>query len=391
MPGVVVPGIHTLLTIAGFACVGLAACYGVLTTIAVLVWRARRPAMHPRVMPPVTLLKPLCGAEPGLYAHLRSFCVQDYSEFQIVFGVRDPADAALAVVSRLQAEFPRLPIDVAVNPQLHGSNYKISNLINMVALARHDVLAIADSDTSVGADYLRSVTGPLLERQVGLVTCLYCDVPTAGIWSRLGAMYINEWYMPSVQLAWLFGHERYASGQTLCLRRQTLESIGGFEAMRDHLADDYRLGELICAQGMRIVLSPTEVLAEHHEPDFESLTRHELRWMRTIRALRPRSFCLLFLSFTLPLAGVGLALAASGHALSPAVWTLFDIALAARLVPHFAHRAGGIRRRLADLWLVPVRDGLLGWFWLQSFFGSKVTWRGGEFDVDANGIMHRSP
>jgi ceramide glucosyltransferase len=391
MPSAAVPGIHSFLTIIGFACLALAAFHGILTSIAALVWRVHRPSTQSRVMPPVTLLKPLCGAEPGLYAHLRSFCVQDYRELQIVFGVRDPSDAALAVVERLRAEFPGLPIDVAIDSQLHGSNYKISNLINMVAFARHDVLAIADSDTSVGGDYLHSVIAPLLDTRVGLVTCLYRDVPTPGIWSRLGAMYINEWYMPSVQLAWLFGHQQYASGQTLCLRRQTLEAIGGFQAMADHLADDYRLGELVRAQGMRIVLSPTEVAAEHHEPDLDSLTRHELRWMRTIRALRPLSFRLLFLSFTLPLALLGLALAASEHTLSAAVWTLFVVAIAARLILHFVHRAGSSGTRLSDLWLVPVRDGLLGWFWLLSLFGSRITWRGDEFDVDADGILHRSP
>ncbi len=391
MPSIVVPAMHTCLTFVALACLALAACYGVLTVLGVLAWRMQRPAPHPRLMPPVTLLKPLCGAEPGLYAQLRSFCVQDYRDYQIVFGVRDPADPALAVVQRLQAEFPRLPIDVVVNPQLHGSNYKVSNLINMVAHARHDVLAIADSDTSVGAEYLRCVTAPLLERQIGLVTCLYRDVPTPGLWSRLGAMYINEWYMPSVLLARLFGHDRYASGQTLCLRRQTLEAIGGFAAIANHLADDYRLGELICAQGLKIVLSPTAVDAQHHEPNLDSLMHHELRWMRTIRALRPRSFCLLFLSFTLPLALAGIALAASAHALSPVAWALFATAAGSRLVLYFAHRSGIARSRWSELWLIPLRDSLLSGFWLLSFFGSRVTWRGGAFDVDADGIMHRSP
>jgi ceramide glucosyltransferase len=392
MPSIVVPAMHTCLMYAGFACLALAASYGALTMLGVLVWRIQRPSSsHPRIMPPVTLLKPLCGAEPGLYAQLRSFCVQDYHQFQVVFGVRDPADPALAIVQRLRAEFPRLPIDVVINPQLHGSNYKVSNLINMIPQAHHEVLAIADSDTSVNADYLRCVTAPLLDRQVGLVTCLYRDVPTSGVWSRLGAMYINEWYMPSVLLARLFGHDRYASGQTLCLRRQTLQAIGGFEAIANHLADDYRLGELVCALGLKIVLSPTAVDAEHHEQDLDSLMHHELRWMRTIRTLRPRSFRLLFLSFTLPLALAGFMLAAAAHALTGAAWVLLGIAVLSRLVLHRVHRTGGHGARWADLWLIPLRDAMLSGFWLLSFFGSRVTWRGGEFDVDADGIMHRSP
>jgi ceramide glucosyltransferase len=388
------PYVHWSIAVLGLACLGAAACYSVLTLAAVLVWRLRRPTLHPRIMPPVTLLKPLCGAEHGLYERLRSFCQQNYREFQIVFGVRDPVDPALIVVQRLQQEFPSLSIDVVASPQLHGSNYKISNLINMVAGARHDVLIVADSDTFVGPNYLRSVTAPLLDRNVGLVTCPYRDVPTARVWSRLGAMYINEWYMPSVLLSWLFGGNCYASGQTLCLRRQTLEAIGGFQSITNHLADDYRLGELIRSTGLKIVLSPTVVLAEHDEPDLDALTRHELRWMRTIRMLRPRSFRLLFLTFSVPMAIIGFALsaAAAEPILTLTARWLLAIAVAARLAVHFAHRIktdqASNRSALADLWLIPVRDALLGWYWFVSFLSSRVSWRGGEFDVDADGIMH---
>jgi ceramide glucosyltransferase len=239
----------------------------------------------------------LCGAEPGLYEHLRSFCRQDYPEFQIVFGLRDAADPACSVVERLRAEFPSLPIDIVVNPQQHGCNHKTSNLINMLVRARHDVLAMADSDVFVGPDYLRTVTAPLMDRNVGLVTCIYQDIPTGWIWSRLGAMYINEWYVPMVLLGWLFGNQSYASGQTLCLRQETLQAIGGLQAISNHLAEDYRLGELIRGLGQRIELSHYVVKGLHHEKDLDALARHELRWMRTLRALRPRSFRLFFLTF----------------------------------------------------------------------------------------------
>ncbi len=195
-----------------------------------------------------------------------------------------------------------MPIELVINPQLHGSNCKISNLINMLPYARHDMLVMADSDAFVGPDYLASVTAPLLDRDIGLVTCIYRGMPTSGIWSRLGAMYINEWYIPSVLLAWLFGHQGYVSGQTACLRRETLQAIGGLRMLANHLADDYRLGELVRRLGLRIVLSPYVVDGEHHEPTYDSLTRHELRWMRTIRVLRPNSFRFLFVGFSLPLA-----------------------------------------------------------------------------------------
>ena len=378
--------IQPVLTVVGFASLALAASYAVLTVVAVLVWRAKKGPQSLRSLPPVTMLKPLCGAEPGLYEHLRSFCRQDYPEFQILFGVREPGDPACAVVKRLAAEFPSLPIELVINPQLHGNNLKISNLINMLSAARHDVLAIADSDAFVAPDYLNSVTAPLLEPGVGLVTCLYRGTPTPKMWSRLGAMYINEWYLPSVILAWLFGHEGYVSGQTVCVRRETLGAIGGLQALADYLADDHRLGELVRGSGLRIVLSHYVVQGEHHEPSFESLTRHELRWMRTIRVLRPRSFVFIFITFSVPLAVFGIALALPKSSLSWAAWMLFGTTLIARLVLHFVYRRGD-RAPLADLWLLPVRDLLICWVWWRSFFTSRVTWRGNEFDVDANGVM----
>jgi ceramide glucosyltransferase len=382
------PSAQLLITLVGFACLGSAAGYALIAVVAALAWRmqSRRKISRPR--PPVTVLKPLCGAEPGLYEHLRSFCRQDYPEFQIVFGVRDPSDPACAVVKRLAAEFPSLPIELVIDPRLHGNNLKISNLINMLPYARHDLMAMADSDAFVESDYLATVTAPLLDPKVGLVTCIYRGMPTQRLWSRLGAMYINEWYVPSVLLAWLFGHQGYVSGQTICLRRDTLQTIGGLGALADHLADDYRLGELVRGLGLRIVLSPYTVKGVHHEPNLGSLTRHELRWMRTIRVLRPHSFRLIFLTFSLPLAALGIAAAAAGSALSAAAWALFGTTALARLVLHFVHRLGDHRAAISDLWLLPLRDLLICWVWCRSFFTSHVTWRGNEFDVDADGVMH---
>jgi ceramide glucosyltransferase len=383
------PNFHLLITFVGFTCLLIAAAYGTLALIAVLVWQDRRTQAGAPRLPPVSVLKPLCGLEPGLYENLRSFCQQDYPEYQIVFGVLDRRDPALAVVARLRAEFPSLPIEVVINPQQHGSNCKTSNLINMVARARHDVLAMADSDACVEPDYLSIVTAPLRDEAVGLVTCVYRSVPTRPIFSRLGAMYINEWYMPSVLVAWLFGYQGYVSGQTLCVRRDTLRAIGGLEAIADHLADDHQLGERVRGLGLRIVLSPYMPSVEHHEPSFGSLSRHEVRWMRTLYVLRPRCFPLIFLSFSLPLALLGIVLATGAQFLATLAWTLFGIAVATRLALHLSHRFHRDRPPFSDLWLVPGRDLLLCWVWCRSLFTSRITWRGNQFDVDARGVMHR--
>jgi ceramide glucosyltransferase len=383
------PTLHPLAEVVGVTSLAIAAGYSLLTLLAVSFWRLRRKPQAPPVLPAVTILKPLCGAEPGLYENLRSFCEQDYPEFQVVFGVRDRNDPALAVARRLTAEFPQLSIDIVIDPQQHGTNRKVSSLINMLAMARHDVIAMVDSDARVGPDYLRAVSAPLSDKEVGMVTCPYHGEPTEPVWSRLGAMYVNEWYMPSVLMAWLFGHHCYVSGQTMCLRRDTLAALGGLETLANHLADDYRLGELVRGLGLRIALSSYSPEAEHHEPTLDLLLRHELRWMRTLRVLRPKSYRYLFFSFSLPLALLGLALCAPESTLA-APRVLFEVTLLARLGLHILHRLNGTRPLLADLWLLPARDLLICWIWCRSFSASRVSWRGNEFDVDARGIMHRS-
>jgi ceramide glucosyltransferase len=203
-------------------------------------------------------------------------------------------------------------------------------------------------------------------------------------------MYINEWYAPSVLLAWLFGHQSYVSGQTMCLMTRTLQRLGGFTALANHLADDYRLGELVRGLGLRIVLSPYPVSTADHEPSLDLVTRHELRWMRTLRVLRPKSFCWIFPTFGVPLAAISFAAACAATPRPAYAGALFATAVVARLAMYFLHRIRGTQPLLLDLWLVPFRDVLLCWVWFRSFFGSRVTWRGQTFDVDPDGVMHRS-
>jgi ceramide glucosyltransferase len=381
--------IHVLIGILGIATLALAAAYTLLALVAVLVWGRRKAAAAAFGLPPVTVLKPLCGAEPGLYENLRTFCLQEYPQFQIVFGISEDTDPALAVVTRLVREFPALAIELVINPQQHGHNRKISSLINMLEHADHDMLVMADSDAFVRPDYLTSVTAPLLDRKVGLVTCLYHGEPTRPVWSRLGAMYINEWYMPSVLLAWLFGHQNYVSGQTLCMRRDTLQAIGGLRGIADHLADDYELGQQVRRLGLRIVLSSYVLKAEHHEPTLQSLVGHELRWMRTLCVLKPRSFRFIFFTFSLPLALLGLLLVIPESYFTTVALPLFQVTVAARLALHLEHRIRDRRPLFADLWLLPARDLLICWVWCRSFFIYRFTWRGSDFHVGADGIMRK--
>jgi len=383
------PLFHELLGLMGIGLLCAAAGYESFAAVAVLVFEVRRRLRVParRDRPPVTMLKPLCGAEPGLYENLRSFCLQDYPRYQIVFGVQEATDPALAVVRRLRLEFPALPMDIVVNGLQHGSNRKISSLINMLPCAEHDILMISDSDARVDPDYLSSMVSPLEDPAVGLVTCIYRGMPAPGVWSRLGAMYVNDWYMPSVLVAWLFGHREYASGLTLCLRRETLMATGGLHRLSNHLADDYELGALVRGTGLKIALSSRVPRTGHAEPDFEHLVAHETRWMRTIRVLRPKSFRFLFLSFGLPLAAIGFWFSAELQSVATERAMLLGAAIVARFLPFIVSRLRSRELSFTDLWLLPVRDLLLCWVWWRASRTSVVTWRGNEFAVDAQGIM----
>lgn len=378
-----------LAGLLGLLLLGISGGYGIMALAARAVWKfagAARP-QPPATQTAVTVLKPLCGAEVRLYENLRSFFLQNYREFQLVFGVRDDTDPAAAVVRRLAEEFPAVPVELVIDRSQHGSNQKVNNLINMLPFAKHDILIIVDSDAEVGTDYLATIVAALQEKNVGLVTCTYHSIPTRGLWSRLGAMYINEWYIPSVLLAWLFGHRGFASGQTLCLRRRTLDGLGGLHPIRDHLADDYELSARVRAAGLKTVLSGYVTRSQHHEPTLQDLLDHETRWMRTLRALRPVEYRLLFFSFGLPLSLLGLALTLSLPALAVPAAALFSVAVLARLALHVAAHWEDKRAILSDLLLIPARDLLLLRVWWRALRTSHVSWRGRRFTINAQGLM----
>ncbi|WP_345810667.1 bacteriohopanetetrol glucosamine biosynthesis glycosyltransferase HpnI [Paraburkholderia sp. PREW-6R] len=377
-------------------CAG-ASLYATLAALAMPFFAARRDgartAPH-RTAPAfakvgVSVLKPLCGVEPRLYENLRTFCYQRHGHFQLVLGVSSPDDPAVAVVRRLQAAFPRHDIELAIDTRVHGSNLKVSNLINMAGRARHDVIVIADSDIAVEPDYLDTVAAPLADPQVGVVTCLYVAQGVGGFWPRVGALFINEWFAPSVRVAHAAGSRRFGFGATLALRRATLDRIGGFAALKNCLADDYWLAEHVRTLGLRTVLSRVMVATDVIEPTFAALWQRETRWLRTIRSLNPAGFAFLFVTFTSPwlLAGAWLAGIVHPHGwASPVALSTAStvVGCAARLLLHW--RAARHERTFwRDLPLVPLRDALLALQWCAAAFGSHVVWRGARMPVQTSG------
>jgi len=365
------------LIFSGYALALAAMAYSLIGAFATRR-RGSPAADNPEVSPPITVLKPLCGAEPETYECLRSFCEQAYPKYQVVFGVSDPLDPAVAIVHRLQREFPRLDLVLAVERRQHGSNRKVSNLINMMSFARHDYLIVSDSDVKVESDYLSNLIPPLLDAGVGIVTCAYRGVPRSGIWSLLGSMYINEWFMPSVRVAALLGYRSFAFGVTIGIRRDTLAKIGGFHSVSSQLADDYRLGELTRGLGLRTILSPVEVDTFVGERSAADLIAHELRWRRTIRNLNPYGYGFSFVTFGFPVTALQLVLARG----APAAAIFAATSLASVLIHLNTRRPSDSGFRLL---LVPIRDVLHFGLWMWSFATRRVQWRNDHFHVDRDG------
>ena len=361
------------------ACAGLMG-FGLLQSAAGLLALSRFRRLRPvpaSGSPPVTVLKPLHGDEPLLEEALASVCAQDYPTFQIVFGVQDSADPALAVISRLRARFPQADIDVVVDPTRHGSNGKVSNLINMLPAARHEVLVIADSDIHAAPGYLREVVSRLLEPDVGLVTTLWAGhTATQTLAGRLGAAFINRDFLPGAALGRAFGRQD-CLGATMALTRATLDRVGGFAALASHVADDAILGKLVRAQGLEVALADTIPATTVPETTLPDLFAHELRWARTVRSVEPVGFALTSLQY--PLFWAALAVGLSGGA--PWAWTALCGAWLVRgLIAHGFDRVLRVASPLT-IWCLPLRD-LLSMAVLAASYGSdRVAWRGQEHRV----------
>jgi ceramide glucosyltransferase len=342
---------------------------------------ARAPRLDPNE-PPVTVLKPLCGEDHDLEANLRSFCRQNYKHFQIVFGVRDARDPAVASVRRLMAEFPSADLALVTDGRQRGRNLKVANLQNMLPRARNDILVIADSDMRVDPDYLAAVAAPLADPKVGIVTCLYRGRPAGGFWSELACLHVNHGFLPMAALASAIGAGAGCFGASIALRRETLARVGGLGAIEDDLADDYALGAAVRRAGGRIELSPHLVDNVISEPSLAALFRHELRWARTIRLVAPFGFVGSIVTQPVIMA----AFAAATGALPIAAPAMLGIALLCRGAAVAAtDRALGLPP--SPLYLMPLRDVLSFAVFVASFFARKVAWRDRTFRVGPGGEL----
>jgi ceramide glucosyltransferase len=350
---------------------------GAYFTLALVAALQRRPSPAPAFAPPVSILKPVRGRDPRFYEALLSHANQSYPEFEIIFGVRDPADAALADIHRLIAAYPKIPIRIVTDAP-DTPNGKAGMLIALAANARHPYLLVNDSDILVEPHYLRVVMAGLSDPKTGLVTCLY-RARGQSFPARFEALGIATEFMPSVLVARLIGVAEFALGSTMAFRAEHLKQIGGFAVIADYLADDYQLGARIHALGLHIKFADTVVETNLGEGGWSEVWKHQVRWSRTIRVSRGGGY----LGAVVTHATFWCLIAALAGE-----WQIALGCLAIRMA------AGIFTARLvlqceADWWLMPIRD-LWGFaVWCAGLFGSTVEWRDQRLKLRADGKIER--
>jgi ceramide glucosyltransferase len=340
---------------------------------------ATPPSVNPVA---ITLLKPLHGGEPNLAGNLATFIDQGWpADVQLVAGVADAGDPAIAAISALQSQHPDAVIDLVVDPTRHGSNAKIGNIVNLMTAARHELLVLSDSDIAAPPGYFTRIVAALAAPGVGAVTCLYRGRGDAGFWSVLAAANISYQFLPSVLVSLSLDAGGACMGSTIALRRETLDRIGGFRRFANILADDHAVGEAVRTLGLSVQVPAMIVTHGCAEASFAALVRQELRWGATVRDLRPMGYLGSVITMPLPFALLALALLpGTGTA------TLMIAAIAARLLlATQIDRAASAKS--APYALLPLRELLSFGIFAASFLVRDIDWRGQKLRMLDAGLI----
>jgi ceramide glucosyltransferase len=366
------------------ACVPLA-YYLVATLAAVRFFSSERKKTLGSYTPAVSVLKPVRGVDFASYENFKSFCLQDYPEYEILFCVNDLDDAAVPLIRRLAEEFPQRSIRLLSNAAQMGSNRKVNNLVLLSREAKYELLVQSDGDVRVGANYLREMAAPFERAGTGVVSCFYRGVTQKNIWAEIEALGAATDFFAGVLVAdWMEG-VTFALGASVATTKTWLGKIGGYEALANVLADDYEIGNRVAKAGGRVMLSREVVETIYPAATFGEFWEHQVRWARTVRLCRPASYVGLLFTHGLPLAILGAVVSrsASGALLFIAAYAALRLAMAGTV------GVGGLRDEMArrKWWLLPLRDSLQFAVWVGSFFSDRIVWGDAEFELRANGEM----
>ena len=330
--------------------------------------------------PGISILKPLAGADLGLESNLRTFFEQDYPSFEILFAVRREDDPALPIVRGLQTEYPAVPSRLLIVGEPPYPNAKVFSLDAMTRAAHNELLVMSDSDIRVTPGMLRVIAAEFSDGKTGLATCPYRAVAGPSFWTRLEAVGMNTQFLGGMLAARMLEGMKFAVGPTIAARKSVLAAIGGFDNLKDYLAEDFVMGKLAFEAGFGVILSAYVI--EHHigSQPFLKNVAHRLRWHRSTRCSRPKGY--VGEVFTNPLPIALLLLAAD-----PRSWPLAAAAAVFRYWSAWWVSVRILHEPLAPA-MILLQDCLSFLFWIGGFFGNTIDWRGIKYRLNRDGRFH---
>ena len=359
-----------------------AVVYSLLSILAALRYLSVRPSAR-QTSEGISILKPLAGLDLDLESNLRTFFEQEYAAFEILFAVKTEDDPAAEVVPRLQREYPKVSSRLLITGEPPYPNAKVYSLERMLAEAANDLVVMSDSDIRVTPDMLRTLAEEFQDPGLGVATCPYRAVAGASFWSRLEATGMNTDFWGSALVARMLEGMRFAVGPTIAARRRVLHSIGGFERVKDYLAEDFVIGKFAAEAGHGVILS--SYVIEHHigSATLRQNIAHRMRWARSTRRSRPAGYVGQVFTMPLPLA---LLVCAAW----PAWWPVLPVALGVRALAAYTVSARVLRAKINWV-LLPIED-LMGFcFWIAGFFGNTISWRGRRYRLFSDGRFELIP
>lgn len=330
---------------------------------------------------PISILKPLAGIDEGLEANLTSFFEQDYpAPFELLFAVRNAQDPSIPIVRRLQQRYPRIPSSLLIVGEPPYPNAKVFSLDQMMHSAQYDLLVMSDSDIRVTPTMLRTLAAEFQDPKLGLTTCPYRAVPGNSFWSRLEAIMMNTEFLSGILVARMLEGMRFAVGPTIVARRHVIDAIGGWDLLRDYLAEDFVMGQRAADLGFGVSLSSYVIEHRIGAAPFAPNARHRLRWVRSTRRSRPAGYVGQLFTYPIPLA---LLLCA----VQPSWWPILMLTLLVRAAAAWMVSGKILHDPLtrSRWWLVPLQDLVSFLFWLAGFFGNTILWRGRIYYLHSDG------
>jgi ceramide glucosyltransferase len=341
----------------------------------------------PGKKPSISVIKPLCGQDDGLEENLRSFFVQDYPQYEVLFGVHRADDPAVPVAEKIITEFSgRISARLIITGESPIPNAKAFSLNRMVREASYDVLVMSDSDVRVTPSLLSHLAQELQDDHVGLISCPYRAVPGKSLWSRLEAIGMNTELLGGVMVARMIEGMRFALGCTVAVRRSVLEDMGGFGYLQEFLAEDFVIGQRAAELGHGVLFSSYVIEHRIGSQGMMHNLGHRMRWARSTRRSRPIGYWGQIFTYPLPLA---LLL----WALYPSAWPFVLRTVILRGIAALATARSVVHDPVTQKqwWLLPVQDVIGFFIWISGFVGDTIIWRDRKCTVLRDGRLHVNP